>query len=167
MGYSGIRDYGSNIDTAKQIFETNFPKCTVPDILDKRKYKPDLSTCPFIIMNEENPCKKYECKNIDWKTNNVKDKNCKKMIDTYCSKYAEQDSSCYCWRNENKDKPECLKWRGKFEAEDKCDFRKFPITSHPDSSNWIEKDKIPCWGCNLTAPESATNFGIRKGSGGR
>jgi hypothetical protein len=60
-----------------------------------------------------------------------------------------------------------MKWRGNFEAEDKCDFRKFDIEQHPDSKDYIKKSKIPCWGCNLDAPESTGDYSTRKGSGAR
>lgn len=167
LGYSGLRDYGTNIDTAKQIFETNFPSCAIPDILDKKKYKGELEECPFVVINEDNPCKKFECKGTDWKKGTSNDPTCKKAIDTYCTKYAGVDNACYCWRPENSNKPECLKWRGQFDNPDRCDFRKYPIDKHPDSDKWIRKDKIPCWGCNLTAPETSGNYSCRKGSGGR
>lgn len=167
LGYSGLRDYGTNIDTARQIFETNFPKCPLPDTLDKNKYKGELEKCPFILINPDNPCKKFECKGTDWKDGVPKDANCRKAVDTYCSKYADLDNACYCWREGNKNKPECLKWRGQFDNPDKCDFRKYSIDNHPDSDKYIRKDKIPCWGCNLTAPESSGNYSCRKGSGSR
>ena len=155
IGYSGIRDYGGDIDTARKIFEINFPKCKLPDILDKTKYKADLSECPFIMLTPENPCNQFECKKTNW-TNGVPDnKNCKRSVDVYCSKYSDVDPACYCWKKENMEKSECMKWRGNFEAEDKCDFRKFDIEKHPDSKDYIKKNKIPCWGCNLDAPESA------------
>ena len=168
VGYSGIRDYGTNIDTAKQIFETNFPQCPIPDILDKRKYKGDLSNCPFIMLVPENPCNQFDCRNIQWDKDKIKNKNCKRSIDVYCSKYADVDPACYCWKKEHRDTPECLKWRGLFEAEDKCDFRKHNIQKHPDYKNYIKIKDIPCWGCNLSAPESSTNqYACRKGSGAR
>lgn len=168
VGYSGIRDYGTDINTAKQIFEINFPKCPLPDILDKRKYKGDLTNCPFVMLVPENPCNQFECKNAQWDKGTVKNKNCKRSIDVYCSKYSEVDPACYCWKKENRDKPDCLKWRGKFEAEDKCDFRKHDIKNHPDYNKYIQKDKIPCWGCNLSAPESTSNnYACRPGSGAR
>jgi hypothetical protein len=155
IGYSGIRDYGGDIDTARKIFEINFPKCKLPDILDKTKYKADLSECPFVMLTPDNPCNQFECRKTDW-TNGVPDnKNCKRSVDVYCSKYSDVDPACYCWRKENLEKSECMKWRGNFEAEDKCDFRKFDIEKHPDSKDYIKKSKIPCWGCNLDAPESA------------
>jgi hypothetical protein len=155
IGYSGIRDYGGDIDTARKIFEINFPKCKLPDILDKSKYKADLSECPFVMLTPDNPCNQFECRKTNW-TNGIPDnKNCKRSVDVYCSKYSDVDPACYCWRKENLEKSECMKWRGNFEAEDKCDFRKFDIEKHPNSKDYIKKSKIPCWGCNLDAPESA------------
>jgi hypothetical protein len=151
VGYHGARDYGTDIDNAKHIFEINFPKCEIPDILDKLKFRGDLENCPFILTNEENPCKKYECVDVEWNKKDAKigNKTCKKSVDSYCSKYANLDGACYCWKSENKDKKECLKFRGRFEDDETCDFRKFPIEKHPDSDKYIEKAKIPCWGCNL------------------
>jgi hypothetical protein len=167
IGYSGIRDYGGNIDTARKIFEINFPKCKLPDLLDKTKYKADLSNCPFIMLTPENPCNQFECRKTDWNNGIPDNKNCKRNVDVYCSKYSDVDPACYCWKKENRDKSECMKWRGNFEAEDKCDFRKFDIEQHPDSKDYIKKSKIPCWGCNLDAPESTGDYSTRKGSGGR
>ncbi len=151
VGYHGARDYGTNIDNAKNIFEINFPKCAIPSILDKTKFRGDLENCPFILTNDDNPCKKYECVGVEWNNNDTKigNKICKKSVDSYCSKYADLDGACYCWKGENKDKTECLKFRGRFEDDETCDFRKYPIDKHPDSEKWIEKAKIPCWGCNL------------------
>jgi len=167
IGYGGIRDYGTNIDNAKKIFEINFPKCKLPDILDKNKYKANLENCPFIMLQPENPCNQFECKNTDWTKGIPDNSQCKRSVDVYCSKYSDIDSACYCWKEENKNLPDCLKWRGNFEAEDKCDFRKFDIEQHPDSKDYIKKSKIPCWGCNLDAPESAGEYANREGSGAR
>ena len=167
IGYSGIRDYGGDIDTARKIFEVNFPKCKLPDLLDKTKYKADLSECPFIMLTPENPCNQFECRKTDWNKGVPDNKNCKRNVDVYCSKYSDVDPACYCWKKENRDKSECMKWRGNFEAEDKCDFRKFDIEQHPDSKDYIKKSKIPCWGCNLDAPESTGDYSTRKGSGAR
>jgi hypothetical protein len=167
IGYSGIRDYGGDIDTARKIFEINFPKCKLPDMLDKTKYKADLSNCPFIMLTPENPCNQFECRKTDWTNGVPNNSNCKRNIDVYCSKYSDVDPACYCWKKENRDKSECMKWRGNFEAEDKCDFRKFDIEKHPDSKDYIKKSKIPCWGCNLDAPESTGEYSDRKGSGAR
>ena len=155
LGYSGIRDYGGDIETARKIFEINFSKCKLPDMLDKTKYKADLSNCPFVMLTPDNPCNQFECRKTDWNNGVPDNKNCKRSVDVYCSKYSDVDPACYCWKKENLEKSECMKWRGNFEAEDKCDFRKFDIEKHPDSKDYIKKSKIPCWGCNLDAPESA------------
>lgn len=167
VGYGGIRDYGTDIDNAKKIFEINFPKCKLPDLLDKSKYKANLESCPFIMLKPENPCNQFECRNTDWSKGIPNNMDCKRSVDVYCSKYSDIDSACYCWKKENKDNSECLKWRGNFESEEKCDFRKFDIEEHPDSKDYIKKSKIPCWGCNLDAPESAGEYSSRKGSGAR
>jgi hypothetical protein len=167
IGYSGIRDYGGDIETAKKIFEINFPKCKLPDMLDKTKYRADLSECPFVMLTPDNPCNQFECRKTDWNNGVPNNNYCKRSVDVYCSKYSDVDSACYCWKKENKDKSECMKWRGNFEAEDKCDFRKFDIEKHPDSKDYIKKSKIPCWGCNLDAPESTGAYLERKGSGAR
>ena len=152
VGYSGLRDYGTNIETAKLIFETNFPQCPVPNILDKRKYKANLNKCPFLILGNENPCSQFDCQKADWEKGYVKDKKCKNAIEHYCRTHNDKDPACYCWKDENKNKPECLKFRGKFETEDRCDFRKYNIEKHPDFKDYINIDKIPCWSCNLKKP---------------
>ena len=149
---SGVKNYGNNRENAKYIYSLNFPNCPIPDILDEKKYKPDYKNCPFIIQND-NPCEYYECKDIKWNENEQKfNDQCKLRIDHYCSLNSEYDPSCFCWRPENRDKKQCQKWRGKFESTDKCDFRKQNIESHPDFDKYIRKDKIPCWNCNLNTP---------------
>lgn len=167
IGYYGLRDYGTNIDTAKQIFETNFPNCPIPKCLDKRQYEGDIANCPFIMLVPENPCKNFECKDACWEKGTVKNENCKNNINAYCAKYADLDPACYCWKKENLNKADCLKWRGKFDSHDKCDFRKYPINKHPEFSNYIKKDNIPCWGCNLDGTSSTNPYNKRKGSGAR
>ena len=162
LGYSGIRDYGTNIDNAKKIYQTNFPKCKVPDILERNKYRGNLKECPFVIINNENPCNVYDCKDVDWKKGTTNNTYCKRAVDNYCSKYYDVDDACFCWKPENKNSKACLKWRGQFDSPDKCDFRKYPIETHPDADKYIRKDKIPCWGCNLTAPESTGNYSCKK-----
>ena len=117
-----------------------------------KKHKPKLRDCPFII-HQDNPCNYFECKDVDWKTNKINNESCKKRIDTYCSINWKYDPACFCWRPEQISNPQCQKWRGQFEPKDKCNFNKHDITDHPDSNQWIRKDKIPCWNCNLNAPE--------------
>ena len=152
LGYFGIKDYGRSIETARHIYETNFPGCPLPEILDPKKHKPKLKDCPFII-HQDNPCNYFECKDVNWKTNKINNESCKKRIDTYCSINWKYDPACFCWRPEQISNPQCQKWRGQFEPKDKCNFSKHDITDHPDAKEWIRKDKIPCWNCNLTAPE--------------
>ena len=176
LGYYGIKDYGIKREVAKEIYEVNFPGCTVPDILDKNKYKPDLSNCPFILHNS-NPCNFYECKDVNWNPNiknNSKsgnnfysnmNKQCKQRIDNYCQINKGIDPSCYCWEDKNWNKLECKKWRGIFEPPDKCDFHKYSIEEHPDSKDYIRKDSIPCWNCNLDAPGFKESAELKKCGG--
>lgn len=159
VGWSGERNYGNSREKARYIFENNFPWCPLPDILDRRKYNPDISECPFII-HDNNPCKYYECRNINWNETKLgANEKCKKRIDSYCNLNYNYDPACYCWNPKNYSKNRnCQIFRGKFEDPAKCDFRKHSIENHPDSKDYIRKDKIPCWNCNLTAP----SFGINK-----
>ena len=123
------------------------------EVLDKRKYSPDLNNCPFII-NNNNPGNYYECKNIDWnKPKQNYNKKCKQYIDHYCQINNKYDPACICWKDENWNNNQCKKWRGMFEPPDKCDFNKYNISEHPDYKDYIRKDRIPCWNCNLNIPK--------------
>jgi hypothetical protein len=146
----GERSYGKDRVVARRIYERNFPDCKVPDILIDEKYVGDISKTPF-IMHELNPGRYFECRDVDWNgpVENI-NKQCRMRIDNYCRVNSEYDAACYCWRPENIGKDECKKFLGKFEDITKCDIGKMDIEKHPDMKDYIKKDRVPCWGCDLS-----------------
>jgi len=149
MRWFGEKSYGKNRQRALYIFQTNFPHCPIPEVMDRTKYKPDMNNCPFII-NDINPCSYYECRNTDWRSDTIKmNKKCKDRVNAYCSINYKYDPACKCWDPKNYKCDKCKKFRGQFEDPTHCDFKKHKIEEHPDAKKWIKKDKVPCWGCNL------------------
>ncbi len=152
---TGERNYGKNKDTVRNIYKLNFPGCPVPDIL--RATRPSHQDCPFVI-NKHNPCNAHACRNVNWKAKNPKDagfnRKCRKHVSNYCTQFAYQDPNCKCWQDEVRGAPDCQKYRRHFESPEDygCSVNVFDITEHTDFKNYIRKDKIPCWNCNLTAP---------------
>ena len=153
LGY-GIRDYGKNKERAYEIYKLNFPDCLIPDIL---QFGP-TDNCPFIIA-KNNPCNYKECRNVDWtQTDPSKmrlNKHCLKHISHYCHINKGIDPMCSCWEEQNKYSPKCQEFRKHFEPPEDYGFsiNIFDISEHPDYKNYIRKDRIPCWGCNLNAPQ--------------
>jgi hypothetical protein len=152
LGYCGERDYGRNRKNAKRIFETNFPNCKVPNILSGLNYEGDMSNCPFVI-HQDNPCSYDECRNVDWSKSDLNlNKRCRMRVNHYCMLNNRLDPACVCWRKENMKCVKCRNWRSQFEDPAKCDLGRRDISEHPDFDQYIKKDKIPCWNCNLNAP---------------
>lgn len=149
----GEMNYGPNKEKANRIYRMNFPECKVPKILRFDHVK----NCPFII-EKNNPCKSYACRGVDW---SKKDPNkmgmnnkCKRNISNYCMNNAELDPQCACWSKKYWKTPECQKFRRNFENPELFgfDINVFDIREHPDMKNYIRKDKIPCFNCDLEAP---------------
>jgi hypothetical protein len=150
-GVYGERNYGSSMETARKTFQRNFPDCPVPEV-----FRPSSnSTCPFIV-HDMNPCQSHACSNVDW---NVKDykqlkmtDSCKKAVSTYCHLNHEWDDMCYSWKPENKEKKKCIEMRKFFEdPKEYCRPSDYEIDEHPDFHKYIRKDKIPCWGCDISS----------------
>lgn len=157
LGYCGERDYGRNRKNAKRIFETNFPNCKVPTILSGLNYEGDMSNCPFVI-HQDNPCSYDECRNVDWSKSDLNlNKRCRMRVNHYCMLNNRLDPACVCWRKENMKCVKCRNWRSQFEEPTKCDLGRRDISEHPDFDQYIKKDKIPCWNCNLNAPSYGNN----------
>ena len=157
LGYCGERDYGRNRKNAKRIFETNFPNCKVPTILSGLNYEGDMSNCPFVI-HQDNPCSYDECRNVDWSKSDLNlNKRCRMRVNHYCMLNNRLDPACVCWRKENMKCAKCRNWRSQFEEPTKCDLGRRDISEHPDFDQYIKKDKIPCWNCNLNAPSYGNN----------
>ena len=151
MGY-GVNSYGNNKERAYRIFVQNFPDCPVPDVLRFDRIPHDK--CPFIV-SRYNPCSEPECRNVDWTQDDFKKMNmtegCRKHISHYCHINRDTDPRCFCWKDENMKDAECQKFRKQYEPPEDYGFNIniFDIEEHPDMKNYIRKDRIPCWGCNL------------------
>ena len=154
LGRSGNFDYGTNRHRAREIYIQNFKGCEVPEILTPHGYKPNLESCPFII-DEMNPCKEYACRDAKWGEKNVAkqglNKSCRRSVSNYCDRFKYKDPNCICWQPKYEDMPRCRAFRDYMdERGDKCRIDIFNIEEHPDMKNYIKKDKVPCWDCNLS-----------------
>jgi hypothetical protein len=158
LNYSGEKSYGQNIDNARNIYTQNFPNCVIPQELRYNGNKNYLDTCPY-TLKQLNPCYIDQCYGVNWNVENYADLNindkCKKAVSNYCRINYDIDEKCACWNPKYKNSEKCTKMRKFFEnPQDYCSPGSFNIEEHPDFSKYIKKDKIPCWGCNLEAPES-------------
>lgn len=154
MGH-GEHSYGSNKETVHHIYKSNFPDCHIPKLL--RFDRIPHNVCPYIVA-EDNPCSTPECKNVDWTKDNIHrmgmTENCRRNVSHYCHKNRYIDPKCKCWKDSHKYNLECQKMRREYEPPEDYGFtiNVFDIEEHPDLKNYVRKDKIPCWNCNLTAP---------------
>ena len=150
---SGELNYGKNRVIAREIYLKDFPKCPLPRLLRPGSHTPNTKDCPFVVQ-QDNPCLSEACEGYNW--NQFENKKsippkCRRQVIHYCTKNANLDPACICWRPEYKDTPACKKKRANYyDAEDyNCQINVFDIETHPDMKNYIRKDKIPCWGCNV------------------
>jgi hypothetical protein len=159
---SNERSYGSNKDHAHQLYRENFPDCPIPDELQFKRI--DHGKCPFSVR-KHNPCNEPECRNVDWNKylhKNDIPRKCGKHVSHYCRMEVENsrngnrpiDPICECWKPSNIKNEKCIKIRNVYEPAQEygCNINVFEIEEHPDFKNYIRKDKIPCWNCDLTAP---------------
>ncbi len=153
LGYYGEKYYGTDKAKVKYIYEMNFPDCQLPMILTENEGKKFSNTCPFII-DQNNPCGMVGCGGVDWSKKYVEDLGlkdpCKKAVSYYCRINYDLDPKCVAWKPSNKNDEKSKNIRKYFENPDEyCDIRNYKIEDHPDFKDYIKKDKIPCWGCNL------------------
>jgi len=166
MGH-GKRSYGTDKENANYLYKENFPDCPMPEALQFKRI--DHNKCPFSVR-KNNPCNEKECRSVDWSrdlhTQNIPHK-CKRQVSHYCRKEVNNnlnnDSSygrlmdpiCECWKPSKINDEKCSKIRNIYEPANEYgyDINVFEIDEHPDFKNYIRKDKIPCWNCNLTAPD--------------
>ena len=153
FGYYGEKYYGTDKAKVKYIYQMNFPDCQLPMILTENEGKKFSNTCPFII-DQNNPCGMVGCGGVDWSKKYVEDlglkDECKKAVSYYCRINYDLDPKCVAWKPANKDDQKSKNIRKYFENPDEyCDIRNYKIEEHPDFKDYIKKDKIPCWGCNL------------------
>jgi len=161
FGYFGKRSYGRDRKLALKLFRENFPNVQpIPDILlyDGNPVE-SARNCPF-IMHDGNPCSSRACRSVDWSQRDLSKQNlsddCKWNIASYCTQNAGRDPSCACWNTEGEfyNTEYCRKFRKNFETprDYKCKIDLFEIEEHPDMKNFIRKDRIPCFNCDLDAP---------------
>ncbi len=153
LGYYGEKLYGNNKDKVKYIYTMNFPDCELPIILTDNEGKKYSQTCPFII-EQNNPCNMVGCGNVNWDAKYVEDlglnDKCKKAVSYYCRINHDLDPKCVAWKPENKYDIKSMNVRNYFEEPNEyCNIKNLKIEDHPDFNNYIRKDKIPCWGCNI------------------
>jgi hypothetical protein len=153
--WNGV-SYGNSRRKAREIYRINNPYCRVlPKELDDwwNRNQPLRDECPFKIDSNWNPCRREACENVDWSSHSPRNlnKECKRNIGEYCRNHAGLDDFCTCWRPEFKNNSKCQEYRAKFENPKEYGFgpSSFKIEEHPDYDNYIRKDKIPCWGCDL------------------
>ena len=149
--------YGNDRRVAREIYRINYPNCrNIPEVLDDWYNKEIIleETCPFVVDSQFNPCKFYACENVTWDSKTPKqagmNQRCRRRVDAYCEEHAYLDPFCYCWRSENYDLPQCVKFRSKFNnpRDRGCSAADFSIEENPDFDKYIRKDRIPCWGCS-------------------
>ena len=150
--YSGEKSYGSNREKARITYNLNFPDCPIPHELQPRGGT-NIEKCPFII-DELNPCYTSQCAEVNWSVPNYRElninNNCKKAVSNYCHINHHIDDKCICWSPKYRDTKECIEYRRFFEdPNDYCSVKSFKIEEHPDFNQYIKKDNIPCWGCDL------------------
>lgn len=154
-GYCGYKSYGGHQGSALKMYQTNFPDCIIPHILRTPVRHQNFKYCPYIIR-ENNPCFTEACASVDWKnldgSGRGVSKQCMRNINNYCEMNGEIDPNCQCWSRQNKNTPECIKHRKKFvdPRDYGCQVDVFNIEDHPNMKDYIRKDRIPCWGCDLS-----------------
>tara|TARA_B110000037_G_C16859353_1_gene399338 strand:- start:79 stop:696 length:618 start_codon:yes stop_codon:yes gene_type:complete len=146
----GEKNYGSNRERVKRIYEINYPDCPVPSVL---KPMNNIEKCPFVI-NNNNPCYSNECSEFDWQgydDNSKMSQQCKNNVYNYCLSNKDVDQNCICWSDSMKNDTKCSALRRSYLNEDdiKCNISDFKIQSHPDYYKYIKKDNIPCRNCNI------------------
>ncbi len=153
LGYYGEKLYGNDKSKVRYIYQMNFPECELPIILTENEGGKYANTCPFII-EKNNPCGMVGCGNVDWNKEYVEDlgldDKCKNAVSYYCRSNYDLDPKCVAWKPENKYDVPSIHIRNYFESPDEyCDVSRFNIEQHPDFKDYIRKDQIPCWGCDL------------------
>lgn len=147
--------YGSLRQKARKLYELNFPKCPLPDILKYPGGIHPLKKCPYLVNNNSNPCNGPECADVDWSLGPYQQnisKECKQKISNYCRLYHDIDPiNCKCWTDNHKDSTQCYHHRRYFEDPNdyQCCIKSFNINEHPDFNEYVKKDKVPCYGCKL------------------
>lgn len=150
-------NYGKSRKTAEEIYKINYPNCkNIPNILTEKHLKTKKldRNCPFIV-DDMNPCREDSCENVNWNSSNINNsgiqKKCKNKIIKYCKSHNDKDPFCYHWKPENYNSRESIIHRKMFlDINDYgCSPSSFRIEDHPDFNKFIQKDKIPCYGCKL------------------
>ena len=97
--------------------------------------------CPF---DDPSLCDNSACSCVNWKTMHPMPEKCKKKINSYC-RTNFKDSKCRELRK-NKCNAESSNNSSRYSNNVK---NKNSKKSNINLDNYIRRDKIPCWGCNL------------------
>ena len=126
------------------IFDDNYRDCR--DGKDSDKH------CPFIMKNM-NPCGSKECRGVNWRRQQFAQlrPECKSRINHYCSINSKTDPVCICWNPKFANTERCRSHRSQFADRtiNSCSVDIFNIEDHPNFKNYVRKDNIPCYGCDL------------------
>lgn len=155
LGRYGEISYGSDRQKAASIYSMNFPGCPLPPILIAIA-PPDpnqMASCPFHIR-DNNPCATDACNAMKWTSGLVQDgmqDQCKRNINHYCELYHNLDPACKCWDPTNQNTEQCQNIINNIRKpyDENCRPGSYPISQHPEFSQYIRKDRIPCWGCDI------------------
>uniref|UniRef100_A0A6C0IV99 Uncharacterized protein n=1 Tax=viral metagenome TaxID=1070528 RepID=A0A6C0IV99_9ZZZZ len=106
----------------------------------------NIKYCPFDISKRNNPCFSSECNNNDFL--NCDDSKCNKVVNSYCKE--NKDPYCEVINNKCNSSQEVL---NSLEKQNNSSINTNKIinstTNQINMKDYIKKDKIPCWGCNL------------------
>lgn len=151
--YVDGQSYGKDKKRARRLYQTNFPGCNIPRVLQHSRVDP--AECPFVIKGDMNPCNTDACDNVDWSKDYPKmSKQCKLDVAHYCRQNGELDPACKCWSNAEKNSPECRKHRQKYEKPEffEFDINNYNINNHKDYDKiWkkgVSRGVEMCWGCS-------------------
>ena len=141
-----------NKDYARSVYSQNYPHCPIPSLLKKTKDK-NQNQCPYNFI-ENNPCLDKACEGVQWNESFAipnAPQECKREVIHYCEKNGYKDPNCICWTKQMENDPSCIQFRRQLgdRRAVECKAGDYSIQDHPDFKKYIEKDKIPCWGCSL------------------
>lgn len=142
----GPINYGPNRERAEQLFKQNFPGISPPKHLDQLAPNPSANLCNF-IGDKNNPCTTGHCRDTEWNKNPLEIKKltekCKKNVTSYCNEFSNKDPFCVAWSKESDT------YNTRHSKNIRRVFGEPQIISEIDMKNYIRKDRIPCWGCDL------------------
>ena len=100
----------------------------------------DQNVCPF---DDPSLCDNIDCSCVNWKTMYPMPEKCKKKVNNYCRDNFK-DPKCRTLRQNKCKKSYSIPNSGKSNANNSNNHG-----NNLDLSSYIQRDRIPCWGCNL------------------